>query len=552
MKKNISAPALFLMLFSCNCMGQWVSDSSLNTPVCTAYGSQIDLRMTEDGKGGAFIAWKDYRNWMPDIYIQHLDSGGNALWAQDGVGLCTDPNDQSTPAITGDMHGGAIVAWSDWRSGIERDIYAQRIDSAGNILWAADGIIVAGKAQREHNEKIISDDAGGAIIVWEQQDYYGYWDIWAQRINPSGNVLWASGGIPVCIVPANRLNPKVQKDGKGGAFVTWQDYRTNNDYDVYIQRISASGILQWISGGIPVSAATGPQVNPKIDPDSISGGAYICWVDGRSGNDYDIYAQRIDSAGNMLWALNGVAVCTAPGNQSAPDLLSDDFTNGPVITWKDLRSGDFDIYVQRLDPAGNAQWTGNGVPLCTSAFPQLNPNIANDGTGGAVITWQDSANGNWDVRSQRIDASGSVLWPANGKFVSAAPFSQTSPKNIYDGREGCIYAWQDKRSGTFDIYAHRLSWAVDNTGVKEKIFPNNTGCYPNPFTDKLTIELPDTNDQGVCIGIINLMGDEVLEKRVYATGKYTINTTSIPAGPYFVRITGNTGTRLAGVVKSGM
>ena len=163
--------------------GQWSSNTALNTPVCTELGKQIDLRMSDDGKGGAFIAWKDYRSGggagLPDIYIQHLNAGGVPQWINNGVALCTDPADQSTPAIVTDMHGGAIVAWSDWRSGIERDIFAQHIDSLGIVQWAIDGVAVANKPEREHNEKIISDDAGGAIIVWEQQGGNGAWDIWA-------------------------------------------------------------------------------------------------------------------------------------------------------------------------------------------------------------------------------------------------------------------------------------------------------------------------------------------------------------------------------------
>ena len=37
-------------------------------------------------------------------------------------------------------------------------------------------LAVANKPGREHNEKIISDDNGGAIIVREQQDNFGQWN----------------------------------------------------------------------------------------------------------------------------------------------------------------------------------------------------------------------------------------------------------------------------------------------------------------------------------------------------------------------------------------
>ena len=87
--------------------------------------------------GGSFIAWKDYRSGSsdPDIYIQYLNFSGVAQLTLNGVYLCYNSSDQSSPSITSDMNGGAIVAWPDWRSGIELDVYAQRINSTGIVQW---------------------------------------------------------------------------------------------------------------------------------------------------------------------------------------------------------------------------------------------------------------------------------------------------------------------------------------------------------------------------------------------------------------------------------
>ena len=124
MDRNIPSLLFAVLIFgvASSMKAQWNSSPAINTPVCTFTNKQIDLRMMDDGKKGVFIAWKDYRQGgIPDIYIQRLDSSGLAKWTADGVALCTDPADQSTPSITTDMKGGAIVAWSDWRSGVERD-----------------------------------------------------------------------------------------------------------------------------------------------------------------------------------------------------------------------------------------------------------------------------------------------------------------------------------------------------------------------------------------------------------------------------------------------
>lgn len=62
------------------------------------------------------------------------------------------------------MNGGVIAAWSDRRNDGERDIYAQRVSANGEVQWTTNGVPIASKSIREHNEKIASDDNGGAYI----------------------------------------------------------------------------------------------------------------------------------------------------------------------------------------------------------------------------------------------------------------------------------------------------------------------------------------------------------------------------------------------------
>lgn len=545
--------------------GQWSSNTSVNTPVCVDLGRQIDLRMAEDDKGGAFITWKDYRSsgglGLPDIYIQCLDAAGYPKWATNGVALCTDAADQSTPSIVTDMAGGAIVAWSDWRTGIERDLFAQRIDSMGVVQWTIDGVGVANKPEREHSEKIISDGAGGAIIVWEQQGNNGNWDLWAQRIDHSGAAVWPLGGVPLCTVDANRVNAKIQKDGKGGAIITWQDFRNLTDYNVYAQRLNAAGSLLWGAGALAICSAQGAQIDPKIDPDSVTGGVYIVWVDKRNLVDYDIYAQKVDESGTILWANDGVVVSNATGNQTAQDILSNgNVTNGLIITWKDSRSGNYDIYAQKLSPSGDRQWT-NDVPICTSINDQLNPNILDDDAGGAIIVWQDAAGIDTDIKSQRINGNGVVQWAVNGVVVSNAIGNQSSPKNVSDGNGGAIYAWQDRRddaNNSNDIYAHHLySDGSVSLGVTENSLTSTVSTFPNPFSDGFTIAIDLQKEEKISIKMLDLLGQELplaIASSVQTKGKHVLQIAtekaSLPKGAYFIRVNGNGWAKTIKIIKA--
>jgi len=47
------------------------------------------------------------------------------------VALCTATGLQGSPTIASDGAGGAIVTWTDFRSGTNSDIYAQRVDANG-------------------------------------------------------------------------------------------------------------------------------------------------------------------------------------------------------------------------------------------------------------------------------------------------------------------------------------------------------------------------------------------------------------------------------------
>ena len=80
--------------------------------------------------------------------------------------------------------------------------------------------------------------------------------------------------------------------------------------------------------------------------------------------------------------------------QNLPQICSDG-AGGVIITWKDNRSGDFDIYSQRIDAKGNKLWADEGVIICQDPDKQSSPEIISDGDGGAIILW----------------ANGSYTWP---------------------------------------------------------------------------------------------------------------------------------------------
>jgi hypothetical protein len=531
---------IILSLVSTVVSAQWNTNPSINTPVCIATKSQNNTHAVPDTKGGAILVWDDNRNSVTgstDIYAQRIKNNGFGKWTMNGIAVCSNTLTQKSVAITGSgIDGSAIVTWEDNRAG-NNDIYAQKIDSSGNVLWTTDGIAVCSKTTSQKNPKLISDNAGGAIIVWEDSVNF-YWDIYAQRISSSGALLWATNGVAVCAAPNIQINPKIDVDDLGGAVITWQDKRNSTDYDIYAQRLNPSGIIQWAANGVVVCNSIGVQNNPRIEPDG-SNGALISWIDKRVGTDYDIYAQRISASGTAMWASNGVAVCSAANNQTAQDMKYLG-SNGVVIAWKDDRSGKFDIYAQQLNLSGVAQLTNNGVLLSnSSSIKSINPNTISDGLGGSIIAWQDSTAAGFDIYSQKLNSTGSVLWTTGGIAISIASDDQINPTQVTDGNGGAIYAWEDRRNAVdYEIYAHHI-YSIGNASVVREITSDklSAAIYPNPVSNNSIIELTN-NAKHVNweVVVFDIYGKQVNHQLLDADETYNLNAAELSSGIYFYAI----------------
>ncbi len=432
---------------------EWVGNG---TAICTANNDQINLKLCSDGMGGAILVWQDYRtgsSW--DIYAQRIDADGDIQWAANGVAICTANNTQQFPRICSDGVGGAIITWQDARSGVGNDIYAQRINATGAVQWTANGIPICTAGNTQQLPQICSDGVGGAIVAWIDYQSGLSYDIYAQRVNVTGTIQWAVNGIAICTADFTQSLTQICSDGVGGAILTWHDYRSGTtDANIYVQRIDASGTVQWAANGTAICTASFNQLASQICLDG-TGGIILAWDDLRSGY-YQIYAQRIDLTGAVQWAANGIAICTTSYTQQSPKLCRDG-VGGVILTWQDQRSGDYDIYAQRIDATGTVQWAANGTAICTASYAQQSPQICSDGVGGAILMWQDQRSGDYDIYAQRIDAIGAMQWTVNGTTICTASYAQQSPQICSDGVGGAILSWRDSRNGiNDDIYTQRV------------------------------------------------------------------------------------------------
>ncbi len=126
-----------------------------------------------------------------------------------------------------------------------------------------------------------------------------------------------------------------------------------------------------------------------------------------------------------------------------------------------------------------AQWTddvlvntsvrsGNGVDAAT-------PLMSDGPDGSTYVSWFDSQPGGYQLRMQRLDATGYPLWAEEGLLVSDHP--QNSALFRYDlktDNEGNgIVAFQDERSGQLDIVVYKVGpdgsqlWGADGVPLTD-------------------------------------------------------------------------------------
>jgi len=447
---------LVILIPSTKVFGTWPEDSSTNVPICTADGTQEHPRITTDGAGGAIIVWQDMSPSSSDVYAQRIDARGQVRWTENGVAICLENGDQWFPNLVSDGAGGTIIAWWDKRVGFtETDIYAQRVDENGQIQWKPGGIPICKVPGVQQDFDIISDGKGGAIIAW--QDYRAKTDspdIYAQRVNSSGKALWTMDGIIVSKEKGEQIYPNLTSDGTGGAIIAWHDGRNGND-DIYAQHINASGKPVWKENGIPICTATGNQLYATTTSDD-AGGSIIIWMDERSGEGWDVYAQRVDAEGKTIWQENGIPICTMKGDQYDYTIV-DDGKGEAFITWRDQRNvEEWDIYAQKVDAEGNAKWKKDGIPVCDAPKNQYNPNIVSDGADGVIIAWWDERDVSADIYAQRIDENGKFLWVKNGAAICTVEGGQQDPYPVNSGVGSAIITWWDKRRVDADIYVQRV------------------------------------------------------------------------------------------------
>ncbi|MCW8816640.1 MAG: T9SS type A sorting domain-containing protein [Ignavibacteriaceae bacterium] len=243
-----------------------------------------------------------------------------------------------------------------------------------------------------------------------------------------------------------------------------------------------------------ISDMNGEQVLPKISLTS-DGGCYIAWFDTRTGN-YNVYLQRLDPAGNKMFATDGLLISDNPSNTWIVDwdMMADNSDNA-VIAFSDIRAGgDFKVYAYLISPTGDFLWGADGVSLSTAADMQPNPSITQTTDGYYIIAWPNLSTPS-EIAVQKLDAAGNKLYGNDPMYISSGTNEQYTYPIPIPGVNGSYIIGFEGTTGSFPgltvhLYAQKYSSAGTPQWGSSPVTVCDAGGFP--FYE-LTNIIPDGN-----------------------------------------------------------
>jgi Secretion system C-terminal sorting domain len=567
--------------------------------ICNALLNQSNITITDDGVGGCIIAWTDGRAGNNDIYAQRITSTGSIAWANNGVVVSNNSGVELLAVIERVNATEAIIGWRDDRNNTSfstgQDYFMNKLlISNGSKQWINDYELVRAN-NTQSNLRLLRNAAGGVFAVWQDPRVATTnADIYLQIVNNNGTgALTNYGANLTATATFNQANAQIISDEATGAIIVWDDNRTaNNDQAIYAQKVNASGVEQWTSGGVLISDIAGAnnnQRNPYLTKDG-SGGAIIAWQDTRNSatSNSDIYTQRISNLGIVQWDANGVLVCNATGNQpnsatSGFGIISDN-ANGAYIFWDDARisSSDLEVYAQRVNNTGSVLWASNGVPVANkSGSNQRAPSGVEDGSGRILLVWQDGrTTANSELFASRVENTGvlplnflqifatnngdenNIIWHTANEVNVANYTIEKSSNGIGFSTIGNVNAF-NKNSNTYSFTdafvlsgtAYYRIIGTDNDGSKTystTVSVTNNGAavvasvqaFPNPVHNQLQIRLNNLSTGNYQLRIVDVYGKQIQQNTITVNTTLFntfVNTSKLQTGTYFLQLINENG-----------
>lgn len=503
---------------------------------------------------------RDNATLSSDIYGVKVKGDGTVDGPVNGFPISTTSVNENGPSIATVGVDKVAVVWRYTGVSTSTDLAINFADFAAKNKVLANGVTIADKANAQSNAQVVADGSGGALVVWvDPRIATTNANLYGQRISAAGTLLWGPvgseiDGLQLTNTVGNSLLPQAVSDGAGGMVVAFGSTRVASDNaNIYAIRVDGSGNNVWTASGVNVCLAISTQSNVRVVK---SGNNYlVAWADRREStnppalsNNIDIYIQSLNEGdGSAKWAADGVPVIkqanSQPNSQTEGFEVQDDGAGGAFVIWDDARisTSDLDVFAQHIKPAdGGQDWPATGAPVATRAGSNQNwPRSVKSNDGKIMVAWRDSrsTSSNAEIFAALIEPSG--LLPVNFLEVSATAQAKQVLVKWTTAQEQKLAFYEVERSvNGIDFTLAGSVKARNSQGVQQYGFTDYTPASGNnyyrikslnldgtsKFSNMVKVNLPFVSDQKV----------QLFPNPAVASLQLQLN--NLPAGNYQLRI----------------
>jgi len=342
------------------------------------------------------------------------------------------------------------------------DIFISKLDAQGNFVWAKS----IGYISADAGTSIVVDALGNVFVTGYFQgtivdfdpgpgtvNLYGTGlkDIFILKLDPSGNFIWAKNmggngtdaGYSIGLDQSGNLYSTGSFSGTADFDPSASTYNltsSGSTYDIFVSKLDASGNFVWAKKMGNSSMDSGTSLALDASGNVYITGSFGSTVDFDPGlatynltasGSFDIFISKLDAAGDFVWAKKIGGSGGDHGEGLSLDAAGNVYTTGDFQTTSDFdpgtgtfnltSAGSWDIFVSKLDAAGNFVWAKSmggaggdhgldivldaaGNIYSTGSFSQTADFDPGPGVNNITTAGSD------DIFISKLDASGDFVW----------------------------------------------------------------------------------------------------------------------------------------------
>lgn len=434
---------------------QWVNDPSSNTKLVIDPLDPVNLTVLKDFYSGGFVFWEDIKNnSTSDIYFIHFNKNGEVSVRADGKRVSALEGRKENPVAIVDPSANAIVMWKGYDDKNNPQLYIQKLSKSGLRLWKNEGLKLTDSRSEKINYSLSVDKRGyvNLSFITRNTAAVNKYSIGYQRLTSSGKTL--SDSLKGVLYKSNNTlsETKIIPDNRGGAFVFWLE-RLNQKIVLRAQYADSTGSKKWGSKPLVISKADNNVLDYSIG--KIGSGIYAAIT--YQGTNKIIYQHLISDKGNLLWGEEGRLLAYHPGSQINPQFAFVD--SSVVVSWTNEIDKIKDVFIQRFDVRGNRMWDGNDKKIINIKGNQFGQRIVYDGRNGVILAWIDKREDTPDVNLyiQKVDLNGNFVWDSSAVMISSSHNMEKSYLNLIpDENGGAIAVFKGNSDKKNNIYGQKI------------------------------------------------------------------------------------------------